>query len=487
MATNHEFSIPLQELGDQKTAIRDQLTDFGAVVWQENDRLFVPICEERRAQVVFLLDAFLKKNKDVFPYTESGNNLQNFTGINYFDSFDKKYITIDTAPRSIPGAQTIHFDPNSGILYVFETKDSHSMRSGFAFNLRTQKYLSSHKKDQNPLQDEKLLEAIKKLGTPYDSWIQKPHGYPETQNAIKSITQKSPIAHEAIPDSVASGDYVLFYDSLGILRSGRISSIEPIEIKPDDGNKEYLEGVYRVYPYINTPSIEINGYDFHSRLREEDNAIIGAVIPANSKMRLDGSPVGFWKITQENYEQLQQYTEITYDPSLEYPLTRSEYVTAVAIDGMAFERWAAGINSISSKNPERYEGVTKESLAKAVDRLINRFGENVFSNSCKWLIYQHLRRLHTPKHRTNIFLGQNSDFDDVHSDIIGFEKSISGLARNAIDNAHPVAIDMEVDGYGAVGKGVYNAKSIFGDLELLEILSDKYPKIFRNLLIFSFN
>ena len=43
---------------------------------------------------------------------------------------------------------------------------------------------------------------------------------------------------------------------------------------------------------------------------------------------------------------------------------------------------------------------------------------------------------------------------------------------------------MERDGYGTVGQGVYNVKSIFGDLDMLEILKVNYPETFNQLVKF---
>jgi hypothetical protein len=41
---------------------------------------------------------------------------------------------------------------------------------------------------------------------------------------------------------------------------------------------------------------------------------------------------------------------------------------------------------------------------------------------------------------------------------------------------------MQKDGHGKIGQGVYNAKTIPGDVEFMSILKEQYPSVFQNIV-----
>lgn len=411
----------------------------------------------------------------------AGNNEKKsgFEGITYFDEVDKHYITVDTAHRSVPGAQTVHFDPHSGMLYhtITEQSGPHLRRRGYEFNMRLGKYLDLNKRGDDPKRDDRLRSALSLLDPQYTEWLNKPPGYPETQNFLqdKEITPKIPI--EKLLEEFNKDDYLLFYDN-----GSSLHACQPAEIIPITSTKSSLKGGYRVMSGEGM-RVEISYIDYHSELKHDDNMhVIGGIFPIGHEMISNNAKQGVWKITKEHFELLKKFAETPIDRSIEYPLSREEFVVAIALDGMAFERWGASIEAIRAKNPTRYEDVTKESLQKAIANLIDRFGTKAFANAAKWVAFQHMYRLHTPLHKTSILFTQDNMFNDYHSDILGFQKNISVVAGQAIREAHPVVADMEKDGHGRVGAGVYNAKSIFGDVELLEILKYEYPELFKELI-----
>ena len=79
-------------------------------------------------------------------------------------------------------------------------------------------------------------------------------------------------------------------------------------------------------------------------------------------------------------------------------------------------------------------------------------------------------------------MAQDNAWDDVHSDIVGFNRDISSLALQAVSGMHPVVKNMNES--GAVGQGVYNAKTLFGDLDFWQALKMDYPDVFQKLVAF---
>lgn len=402
--------------------------------------------------------------------TFEGRGLQD---VPYFREFDARYVTKETGPRSEPGAETVQFDPASGSLYVARTQENpYGVREMTGFNLRMGHSLGMNDRERNPMEDPVLRRAVEALGPEAAAWLEAPPGYPEVQEVIERTKSGESLALEALPSSVVPGEHLLFHDCRGLLRGFKVA-----EIVPASADDEHLQGGYRIRG-------EGTSMKFYSGFEpaEEDGSVMGPLAsPASAAFRKN-APRGIWKMSERDFETLRKHQPRPNDPSIEYPLAREEYAVAVAMDGMAFERWAAGVDEIRASNPARYEGVTKENLGKAVGELVSRFGEPAFTRALEWVASQHALRLHVPEQRTSRILAQDNAFGDAHSDILGFKKDVSGLARDVISNAHPVAVDMEVDGYGPVGFGVYNATSLFGDVELLEILRDGHPDVFRKFV-----
>ncbi|KKP33058.1 MAG: hypothetical protein UR23_C0050G0001 [Candidatus Roizmanbacteria bacterium GW2011_GWA2_32_13] len=409
----------------------------------------------------------------------SPNKLEGFKGISFFESIDGRFKAVDTGPRNLPGSMTVHFNEKSGQLYYLESNANKiDSRSGIGFNLRTGEYYSFQEKG-DPKKDPRILKALELLGYEYNSWLDNPPGYPEVEKIFKDVTSGKPIELTNLNNAVKKGEYLLFYDSLSRVHACKVLEIQSITDMP------IAKGGYRILTDSNGISINISQSNFETKQDVHDtNEVVGAVVPKDSEIVLNKDEQGIWRITKEEFELLDRYSESKRDPSIEYPLSREEFVIASALDGMAFERWGASIESIRSKNPGKYSGISKENLLKAIGNLVSRFGEPALAKAVLYNAYQHIFRLHTPNHRTKIVGAQNNVFGDVHSDILGFKRDISHLVKDLTGNIHPITDDMERDGYGTVGQGVYNVKSIFGDLDMLEILKVNYPETFNQLVKF---
>jgi hypothetical protein len=352
------------------------------------------------------------------------------------------------------------------------------MRPGVGFNMRTGEYLSleSRQEKKDPKNDPRIKNALGLLGHKYDSWLDNPPGYPEVKELTKRVMKKPTIKFIDLSTAVSAGEYIIFYSNMSHLHACKVSSLEPIR---DMG----LKGGYRVLSDRNNSSLEISEYDHSSRQKPHDESqVVDGILPLESEFILDKKRQGVWKISEEEFTQLIQYGEIKYDPSIEYPLSREEYAIACALDGMAFDRWGASIESIKSQNPTRYKDISEDNLRRAISNLVSRFGEPALINAVKWNTLQHLFRLHIPKQKTEIIGAQNNAFGDVHSDILGFKRDLSRLATELTGNSHPLVADMEHDGYGPVGYGVYNASTIVGDIDMLRVLKTDYPDTFSILI-----
>lgn len=404
---------------------------------------------------------------------------QSKSDLDFFKPYDLRFVTTDSAPRDIVGSTTTHFDQKTGWLYYAKTVVSgfNKVRIINAFNLRIGEYYRFSDKDKNPREDSDLLEAILRLDPEFQEWYHSPPGNFEVAELIDLCMQTNPIKIENILDEVLPGDYILFQDYSHNLQACCVGKIAPL-------TKPGQEGVRSIHTQAGMESLDILPYNYQCRMkqREPRSTYVGSMYPTEHEFNLSGKVQSAWKISEATYLQLKNYAEIGYDPSIEAPLSREEYTICVCWDGMAFDRWGASIASIRDSNPERYQNCTKKNLEKAIELLVTRFGAEAFTKSLQALLFEHAKRLHTPLQRTNLMLAQNNAFGDVHSDIIGFDSKISTLAKEVIGDIHPIVADMEKDGHGRVYQGVYNAKSLLGDYELFEILIEKYPDIFQQLV-----
>jgi len=187
---------------------------------------------------------------------EGGNpkRLLGFDGTTYFHKIDAKYVTHDTMPRSLIGAQTVHFDEKSGMLYYLETTtNGPNMRPGVGFNMRTGEYLSleSRQEKKDPKNDPRIKNALGLLGHKYDSWLDNPPGYPEVKELTKRVMKKPTIKFIDLSTAVSAGEYIIFYSNMSHLHACKVSSLEPIR---DMG----LKGGYRVLSDRNNSSLEIS-------------------------------------------------------------------------------------------------------------------------------------------------------------------------------------------------------------------------------------
>lgn len=412
--------------------------------------------------------------------TANQEQQQSSPTIEFFKPYDQRFITTDTSNRGIEGSVTTHFDPNTGWLYFAQTIASglNKTRVSNAFNLRTKEYYRFDDRDKNPEEDLELQAAITKLEPEFRRWFLSPPGNFEVKKLVELSMRVEPIGIEEILTKVNESDYILFQDNNGGLYTCCVGRIAPRRDKP------MLDGVVSIYTTSNQESLEILPYNYQCKQnpRSQINSYVGSMFPSNHEYNLSKQTQRAWILPKETYDQLLSYADIGFDPSIEFPFSREEYTIGVCWDGMAFDRWGASIPSIYNSNPERYQGCTKENLCKVVDLLISRFGVESFIKSLQTLLYEHAKKLHTPLQRTTLMLAQNNAFGDVHSDIVGFNKEISILAREIIGDMHPCVEDMEKDGHGRVGQGVYNAKSLLGDYDLFEILSEKYPSVFQSLV-----
>jgi hypothetical protein len=403
-------------------------------------------------------------------------------GISFFDKFDSRCIIIDTASKNQPQTRTVHFEPGSGVLYVVETADNpYLMRSGVGINLRTGEYLLPQNRDLSPSTDSRILDALELLPIEYQGWLMNPPGHTERDVLVADILKLPRFSLEHVEGQISRGDHILFYNLNEGLYACKTGAVEPITDIPQ------MAGGYRVLTFEASPSVRVSQIpEFSSSVCiPRQNSLVGAILPPESEFVFDKSRQGFWKISEEQFKQLMHFAEWpSFDPSLQYPLSREEYVIACALDGIAFDRWGASVAQIHAADPARYDRVSKINLETAIGNFVGRFGEHAFCAATLWVAYQHALRLHIPSQKTEILLVQDNSFGDCHSDILGYKSDISELVKQVVGDAHPTPADIEEDGCGSVGQGVYNASTLFGDSEFLEILRDHYPETFKKIANF---
>ena len=144
---------------------------------------------------------------------------------------------------------------------------------------------------------------------------------------------------------------------------------------------------------------------------------------------------------------------------------------------MQYERW--GLDELdfeatrSKKNKAklllRYKEINPANYGKALDAIIDRFGEDTFSSSVKNILLIHLYSMHTQFHDSE------SPYKP-HSDISSFSWEHTKIGYDVIKGTHPVPIDMTESGNPA------NAKSLFGDADFWSHLRSKYENVFNELV-----
>lgn len=416
-----------------------------------------------------------------------------FEGIDFFEEIDrqsKRMIIIESGPRDSLGGKSIIFDPGSGHMYYFLTveKNGRLKREALDFNVRKGQYNEGETVDKNPRKDTLMLDGLRQIsshpeGQKYIPWFSEPPGYPEVMQIIESVTSKE---HAGL-ENVTKGDYILLQQG-GEIVASRFAGSDPF-----DPSFCLPEGSERIYTTEDPIKLTIN-YDRQTPIEikipddlnydHTENYIGSYFSKERESLRGNKPPSKIWIIDEKTYKQLKDYATPYLDPSVEKPLTREEYTIAMAFDGMAHERWGADQEVIRKKYPDRYKEITKENYTKAIAILVDRFGREALLKACKWMFTKQLFHLHTPLHKggdDTIFpQAINNMFGDVHSDTIGFQWHISRLAMQAVDSIHPVAEDMEE--HGKWGIGVYNTKTLVGDIDFWEIMQEKYSEEFVKLV-----
>lgn len=410
------------------------------------------------------------------------NQEQGLEGLSYFERIDSRYITIDTGPRNQTGSKTVHFDPGSGILHFRETvaNPDFPVRQGMSFNLRTHRYISDSDDRCDPGSDPRLATSLQLLGKPYVDWLEHPPGFSETKALIARIAKTQRISLDEIEKSFQRGDYILFFDYKSELHACKVDEVVPITDTPMAEGKGY--SVHTDFPSTSI-IFDLTNYRAKQVVHDEPCLVaVGSIFPFIPTSPRPALYRGVWTISQEEYDELMKYTESPADQSIAEPLSRGEYVVAKVLEGIAFERWGADTEEVRQGNPDHYSKVTKENLKEAISRLVTRFKRDKFVNALNFEAYLQLSGLHTPQHRSKDVLSGKSDYNDVHSDIDGFDREITRLAVEAIDGVHPIPDIKSIECIGPVGEGVYNSKPLFGDLELLTILKENYPDIFSKFI-----
>ena len=144
-----------------------------------------------------------------------------------------------------------------------------------------------------------------------------------------------------------------------------------------------------------------------------------------------------------------------------------------AIQGMQYERWGlANLEYTTSSHQERerlritrYAGVTPENYAAALDKLLVRFGEEIFGREILHAFDRHWNSMHSP----HFFPDSETP---THSDCNPLEEVAMQIAYEAIGMHHPVPRTMRESGY------LVNVNILFGEVDFWRYIQ-RYHSLFN--------
>lgn len=138
--------------------------------------------------------------------------------------------------------------------------------------------------------------------------------------------------------------------------------------------------------------------------------------------------------------------------------------TEIALKALQFSRWR-NYDNAGRENYEAEERKTADDYAKALEVIVNRFGETVLAEEAVALIGLHFRTLHTSLHTPEIT-------HKPHSDGWPEDEKFVATARQVINDAHDLPWTMHF------GK-IVNFTSLFGDPDFWATTRSAYPVVFH--------
>ncbi len=386
-----------------------------------------------------------------------------FDGIDYFRFIDQEPIqAVEEGEKDRDVWKRYEFYPRVGYVRIvrsYRDNKGELAPKYWSANLRTQEKSSPHgtphDEDVKFIQDG--LEYLNEHGVDTSS----PAGYPEVEDVLVEATSVSPKSYK----DLVAGHYYLVFDQLcykvyrhgGFTRQPRSNSQDFLhaQFMPDEvfGSCDYLEIVSNNFKPIPPATFSPN--------------VFTLTVPTNWQVASDNtSNKNIYELTAQQARAIAQLRPAEQDMEVGIEWSREKVCVHSSIQGLQYERF--GKDEYGYKRPS-YNDVTRENYQQAISIIITRFGPHIFAQTVEEIMTSHLDLLHTPTHEPRTAFG-------AHSDISPIPRQYMKLARQVINNSHPLPNDMLESGQ------VVNVKTLFGDADFWNLMRNQYPDLFNRFV-----
>lgn len=388
-----------------------------------------------------------------------------FAGIDYFKRCDaQKFGVVETGVHGAADWLRAEYYPVKGCYRILYTGDNGNIKS-WVHNLR--------RPLNDPLgadTDEKSRQRIaegKRLLTEkgFPPEFPEGYGYPE----LDAFTEKIRQSPEVGIQTLVPGKYYVDMNQRGDLVLFQYSHSVP-------GVWSNREDIIRAYAsfdelFGDSYGIKITKEGFWRTKETNTEASTTTTFDKSTGQRVtqDFSDHHVFDVDIENIRELLKVRPPDYDPLTETNFTREEYSVYAALQGLQYSKWSGyehrGDDDWQFDNPD----INTQNYGRAIDSIINRFGVEPFVTEVEDLFHDHFQGLHTAIHRPN------SRYKP-HADITPLGAREMRLAKQVINNSHPLTHDMTESGR------VVNVLPLFADEDFWQHMLTKYPLLFQRFV-----
>jgi hypothetical protein len=397
-------------------------------------------------------------------------------GIRFFENLDRDPRKVyESGTPGEPGYLRAEYRPTTGE-YLFlkitgKDPEGHLETTDWHYNERTGAlYSSGGNSDDLGLPAKFAAEKsvfAKKLGHAIPKEVL---GFPEAQAILSSVTLSKPTT----PEKLKQGDFILFLDadnhySASVVQLDKVSGDQALGPAAD-----WLE--FRSSPLLGGQKMDLHlGRDGELSGISSDFGEAGEGRPVGYRRISDNLQI--WKLTAAQAEQFAKHRSIKDDPLAGLAETREGFTAYVTLQHLQYMRWGKdhiGYHSDGDPAHKRelkaaYAEVTPENYARAIEILISRVGEDAFAMAAEKLMDRHLHTLHTKLHMPE------SPFEP-HSDVGTHTNLLATLAREAVQDVHPIPEAMSEAGH------VANVNPLFSDKDFWSAMQSSHPVLFNRFV-----
>ncbi|HSW65851.1 MAG TPA: hypothetical protein VLI54_01790 [Bacillota bacterium] len=402
-------------------------------------------------------------------------------GVTHYEQFDDQpRITLDT------GSASVDYFPAPGIAHIGggplgETVCEYNFRTGYVYDDR----------------DGAIVHEANRARTLLtEQGIETPVGYPEVDEIIDALKDRTPVAHEDLagaqhvggwfiiksehpnPAAFASADYHLIKLASAQMTATRQTKQPALQIEREPfGQRKTTDAIPmqlqlcsdkrqsdvgdspRWYP------MKIDSFGENSGAPYPGGSVI---VEAHNDGYGRGSmpkAINFYPVDAAIAEKLLEMRHPEVDIDRFRVHGRERRALSMALQSLQFKRWSEW----DIKNIQDFsESMSTDAYASAITTLVDRFGEDFFQEGSWGVMLSHLHSLHTEDMTEGLI-------HKPHTDIGPSGRLSADIVRSLIGETHPIAPGMQRYGY------VVNALPLYGDVAFWQTLHTRYPAIYQEL------